>query len=82
MKDVNKDEYDNTGRLRVISSEKKSRSNDPDFRGHLFVDGLERDVSGWIRRDIKTGEEYIQLANRAPLDRGIRDNSISGRFSK
>jgi hypothetical protein len=66
--------YDDTNRGALFKNDKKEGDRDPDYNGHLNVDGAEFWVSAWINV-AKSGMKYMSLSVRSkdqPNDRKSR----------
>lgn len=48
-------QYDNTNRGTLFPNDRKTKENQPDYKGSLNVDGVEYWVSGWVK-DTQRGE--------------------------
>lgn len=48
-------QYDNTNRGALFPNDRKTKDNQPDYKGQLDVDGVEYWVSGWVK-DTQRGE--------------------------
>lgn len=52
-------EYDNTNKGILYPNNYKKRSNQPDVKGKINVDGVECELAGWVRE--KDGTRYFSL---------------------
>jgi len=59
-------EYDNTNRGIFGRNKYKEKENQPDYKGKINVDGVEKVLSGWKRVSEKTGETFISLQIQDP----------------
>lgn len=52
--------YDNTNTFVLFKNEDKERgSKQPDYRGSVNIDGVDKDIAGWIRSSKKDGKKFI-----------------------
>ena len=65
---------DNSG---VLFANKKTKDNQPDFRGTVKVNGVDLDISGW-KKTSKNGNEYFSLSFQKPFNRE-QENALHGR---
>jgi hypothetical protein len=54
-------EYDNTNRGVLFRNDDKRSDKSPDYFGTIDVDGVEHQLSGWIKTSSK-GTKYMSLA--------------------
>ena len=54
-----------------VNKFKKDGSNEPDFRGDALIDGKEKKISGWKKKD-KNGNTFISGAFEDPQDSAKR----------
>lgn len=52
-------EYDNTNTIAIFKNKNKASDKAPDYRGKLNVDGVDKEVSLWLRESAKTGEKFM-----------------------
>ena len=61
--------YDDTNRGAIFKNERKTQSNQPDYRGSVNVDGVEMFCSGWIKvagpNAKNPGSKFLSLAFEA-----------------
>lgn len=43
----------------------KKKDTDPDYRGQINVDGVVKELSGWVNTD-KNGSKYLNIAVKEP----------------
>jgi uncharacterized protein (DUF736 family) len=43
-------EYDNTNSGAIFKNDKKTADNQPDYRGKIDVDGVEKQISLWVKK--------------------------------
>lgn len=67
-------QYDNTNRGALFPNDRKTKDNQPDYKGQLDVDGVEYWVSGWVK-DTQRGE--IVSLSIEPKDQNQRPRNNS-----
>ncbi len=58
-------EYDNTNRGTLFKNDRKSQENHPDYRGTINVNGVDKDISAWIKV-AASGVKYLSIAASDP----------------
>jgi uncharacterized protein (DUF736 family) len=53
-------DYDDTNRGAFFRNKKKTKPNQPDYRGPLNYKGQELELAGWIKTS-KSGDSYMSL---------------------
>lgn len=51
--------YDNEGKFVLFRNDKGDNPKRPDYRGSFVLDGVEFELSGWIRESKKDGSKFI-----------------------
>jgi uncharacterized protein (DUF736 family) len=54
----------------LFRNAKKDKDTQPDYKGSGMYDGIEFEVSAWVRKSEK-GNEYLSLAFKQPF---VKDN--------
>lgn len=54
--------YDNNNRGVLFKNDKGGNDKRPDYRGSATIDGVDLNVSAWIKRSQKTGDAYMSLS--------------------
>ena len=65
--------YDNTNSGALFKNEKKTAPNQPDYRGNINVDGIDKDISAWIKKS-KPGKAYMSIAVQDPWKKEATQN--------
>jgi len=68
-------EYDNTNRGVLFKAQEKKSEKSPDYTGKINVDGVDKDLSGWIKKS-KNGNIFLSLSVKEPYNKEP-DNSTS-----
>lgn len=55
-------EYDNNNRGVLFKNDKQGNDKRPDYRGSATIDGVDLNISAWIRRSQKTGDAFMALS--------------------
>ena len=55
-------EYDNNNRGVLFKNDKGDNDKRPDYRGSAVIDGVDLNISAWIKRSQKTGDAYMSLS--------------------
>lgn len=55
-------EYDNNNRGVLFKNDKGGNDKRPDYRGSATIDGVDLNISAWIKRSQKTGDAYMSLS--------------------
>ena len=58
-------DYDNTNTGALFKNDKKEKENHPDYRGKINVDGTDKSLSAWIKKD-RNGNSYMSIAVSNP----------------
>jgi uncharacterized protein (DUF736 family) len=58
-------EYDNNNRGVLFKNDKGDNDKRPDYRGSATIDGVDLNISAWIKRSQKTGDAYMSLSFEA-----------------
>jgi len=58
-------EYDNTNRGVLFKAQEKKSEKSPDYTGKINVDGVDKDLSGWIKKS-KNGNTFLSLSVKEP----------------
>jgi uncharacterized protein (DUF736 family) len=69
--------YDNNMSGVLFKNDKKGNDKRPDYRGTAVIDGVDLNISAWIKASQKTGDKFMSLrfepkqgapkATRAPV---------------
>ena len=51
--------YDNTNSGAIFKNEKKTSENQPDYRGKINVDGVDKEIALWIRTSKEGGKQFF-----------------------
>ena len=54
--------YDNNNRGVLFKNDKQGNEKRPDYRGSATIDGVDLNISAWIKRSQKTGDAYMSLS--------------------
>lgn len=68
-------EYDNTNRGVLFSNDRKQNDKQPDYRGTLDVNGVQHQLSGWIKTS-KKGTKFLSLQLTPPAPTPKDDEDI------
>ena len=70
-------QYDNNMSGVLFKNDKKGNDKRPDYRGTAVIDGVDLNISAWIKASQKTGDKFMSLrfepkkaapkATRAPV---------------
>jgi uncharacterized protein (DUF736 family) len=55
-------EYDNNNRGVLFKNDKGGNDKRPDYRGSATINGVDLNISAWIKRSQKTGDAYMSLS--------------------
>jgi uncharacterized protein (DUF736 family) len=55
-------EYDNNNRGVLFKNDKDGNEKRPDYRGSATINGVDLNISAWIKRSQKTGDAYMSLS--------------------
>jgi len=58
-------EYDNTNRGAIFKNEYKKSENHPDYRGTINVDGVDKEISLWVKKS-KAGKNFFSASIQEP----------------
>jgi uncharacterized protein (DUF736 family) len=58
-------EYDNTNRGAIFKNEHKKTENHPDYRGTINVDGVDKEISLWVKTS-KAGKKFFSASIQEP----------------
>lgn len=70
-------QYDNTNRGALFPNDRKTRDNQPDYRGSLDVNGVDHWVSAWVKSTAKG--EILSLSIEPKDQQGGRPQSSQPR---
>lgn len=51
--------YDNTNSGAIFKNEKKTAENQPDYRGKINVDGVDKEIALWVRTSKEGGKQFF-----------------------
>ncbi len=54
-------EYDNNMSGVLFKNDKKGNEKRPDYRGTAVIDGVDLNISAWIKASQKTGDKFMSL---------------------
>jgi uncharacterized protein (DUF736 family) len=57
--------YDNTNRGAIFKNEQKSSDKQPDYKGKINVDGVEKQISLWVTTS-KEGKKFFSVQISEP----------------
>lgn len=57
--------FDNTNRGAAFKNNKKEKETQPDYRGPVNIDGVDKEISLWIKES-KSGEKFFSIAFSEP----------------
>lgn len=60
-------EYDNTNRGVLFQNHKKKSDKSPDYTGKINVDGVDKEISAWIKQGRKG--EFFSLSVKEPYQK-------------
>ena len=55
-------QYDNNNRGVLFKNDKGGNDKRPDYRGSAVINGVDLNISAWIKRSQKTGDAYMSLS--------------------
>jgi len=58
-------EYSNENRGVLFTNENKTNEKAPDYTGKINVDGVDKDLAGWIKTSAK-GKKFLSLKVNVP----------------
>lgn len=58
--------YDNTNRGAIFKNEQKSSDKQPDYKGKINVDGVEKQISLWLSTSQKDGKKFFSVQISEP----------------
>ena len=58
-------EFDNTNRGVLFTNSYKQADNHPDYKGKINVDGTDKELAGWKKKD-KNGKVFLSLSVSEP----------------
>lgn len=76
------EQKDNSGA--IFKNDKKEKDTHPDYRGPIRVDGKDKEISLWVKKD-KNGKSYFSVAIKEPYKKEPRyagDSDTAPRKSK
>ena len=62
-------DYDDTNRGVLFKNFRKENDRHPDYRGKINVDGVEKEISAWIKES-KKGDKFMSIAVSEPYNGG------------
>jgi uncharacterized protein (DUF736 family) len=62
---MNNTAYDNTNRGAIFKNEQKSSDKQPDYKGKINVDGVEKQISLWVTTS-KEGKKFFSVQISEP----------------
>jgi uncharacterized protein (DUF736 family) len=57
--------YDNTNRGAIFKNDRKEKDTHPDYRGKINVDGVEKEISLWVKQS-KDGKSFFSASISEP----------------
>lgn len=51
--------YDNTNSGAIFKNEKKTAENQPDYKGKINVDGVDKEIALWVRTSKEGGKQFF-----------------------
>lgn len=54
-------QYDNNMSGVLFKNDKKGNEKRPDYRGTAVIDGVDLNISAWIKASQKTGDKFMSL---------------------
>ena len=54
-------QYDNNMSGVLFKNDKKGNDKRPDYRGTAVIDGVDLNISAWIKASQKTGDKFMSL---------------------
>lgn len=68
-------EYDNTNTFALFKNKKKEEgSKQPDYKGTMNIDGVEKEIAAWIRVSSK-GEKFMSGTIKEPFNKEKNKNN-------
>lgn len=58
-------QYDNTNRGAIFKNDRKEKDTHPDYRGKINVDGVDKEISLWIKES-KDGKKFFSASISEP----------------
>ena len=79
---MSEQKYDETNRGAIFKNDYKQKDTHPDYRGKINVDGVEKEISLWVKTSkegksffsASISEPYVKAENTAPLPPPIGDD--------
>lgn len=62
-------EYDNTNSGAIFKNENKTADNQPDYRGKINVDGVEKQISLWVRKSKDGSKTFFSAKISEPYNK-------------
>jgi hypothetical protein len=63
-------EYDNTNSGAIFKNDKKTADNQPDYRGKIDVDGVEKQISLWVKKSKDGTKTFFSAKISEPYNGG------------
>ena len=57
--------FDNTNRGAIFKNDRKEKDNHPDYRGKINVDGVDKEISLWVKQS-KAGKKFFSASISDP----------------
>jgi uncharacterized protein (DUF736 family) len=57
--------FDNTNRGAIFKNDRKEKDTHPDYRGKINVDGVEKEISLWVKQS-KDGKSFFSASISEP----------------
>lgn len=58
--------YDNTNRGAIFKNDNKTSENHPDYRGKINVDGIDKEISLWLKTSKDGSKKFFSAAISNP----------------
>ena len=75
-------EYDNNNRGVLFKNDKGGNPKRPDYRGSAVINGIDLNVSAWVKESQKTGDRYLSLSFEPKRERQNEPRRVAPQVQK
>jgi len=71
-------QYDNTNRGVLFKNNRKAKDSQPDYTGKINVDGVDKEISAWIKSGAKG--DFLSLSVKEPYQKPDQSQPVRHEF--